>query len=164
METILEFCRNEYFTLGILNLNIIILIIFTTNNILTRKTRKTYKSLIEKLSNKNNIEELLNENLKQIEEIKDENRKIKIYYDNINRELSKTIKKIGIVRYSAFKDMGSDLSFALALLDDRNNGVVLNGIYSIENSNIYAKSVENGESKYTLSEEEKAAINIAMKK
>ena len=72
------------------------------------------------------------------------------------------IQKIGIVRYNAFKDTGSDLSFALAMLDEKNNGVVLNGIYSREMSNIYAKPVENGVSKYTISDEEKEAIQRAI--
>ena len=57
------------------------------------------------------------------------------------------------------KDTGSDLSFALALLDENNNGVLLNGIYSREMSNIYAKPVTKGESSYTLSIEEKQAID-----
>ena len=48
------------------------------------------------------------------------------------------------------------------MLDDKNNGVVLNGIYSREMSNIYAKPVENGKSNYTLSEEEKMAIDKAI--
>ena len=67
-----------------------------------------------------------------------------------------------MVRYSAFKDTGSDLSFALALLDENNNGVVLNGIYSREMSNIYAKPVEQAKSHYTLSEEEQQAIQQAI--
>ena len=71
-------------------------------------------------------------------------------------------KKIGIVRYNAFKDTGRDLSFSLAILDAHNNGVVLNGIYARDCSNIYAKPVENGESKYVLSNEEKEAINKAI--
>ncbi len=71
-------------------------------------------------------------------------------------------EKVGIVRYNAFQDTGSDLSFALALLDEKNNGVVLNGIYSREMSNIYAKPVENGKSKYTISEEENLAIEKAI--
>ena len=81
---------------------------------------------------------------------------------NIEQDLSKCIKKIGMVRYNAFRDTGSDLSFALALLDENNNGVVLNGIYSREMSNIYAKPVENGVSTYTVSEEEKEAIQKAI--
>ena len=68
-----------------------------------------------------------------------------------------------MIRYSAFKDTGSDLSFTLALLNKENTGVVLNGIYSRDMSNIYAKPVEKGVSTYTLSEEEKQAIEKAMK-
>ena len=82
-------------------------------------------------------------------------------------KLANTIKmyesqKIGIVRYNAFKDTGSDLSFSLAILDAHNNGVVLNGIYARDSSNIYAKPIENGQSKYILSNEEKEAIYKAM--
>ena len=65
---------------------------------------------------------------------------------------------------NAFQDTGSNLSFALAILDKNNNGIVLNGIYSREMSNIYAKPVESGISSYTLSEEEKEAIKKAMEK
>ena len=67
-----------------------------------------------------------------------------------------------MVRYNAFKDVGSDLSFALALLDEQNNGIVLNGIYSRDMSNIYAKPIENGKSTYVVSEEEAQAIQKAM--
>ena len=81
---------------------------------------------------------------------------------NLDEDLTNCIQKVGIVRYNAFKDTGSDLSFALALLDEKNNGVVLNGIYSREMSNIYAKPVENGKSTYTVSEEEAQAIQKAV--
>ena len=81
---------------------------------------------------------------------------------NLDDDLTKCIQKVGIVRYSAFKDTGSDLSFAVALLDEKNSGVVFNGIYSREMSNIYAKPVENGNSSYTLSEEESEAIRKAI--
>ena len=67
-----------------------------------------------------------------------------------------------MVRYSAFQDTGSDLSFSLALLDEYNTGVVLNGIYSREMANIYAKPIKEGKSSYTLSDEEKEAIRKAI--
>ena len=72
-------------------------------------------------------------------------------------------KKCGIYRYNAYKDSGSELSFALALLDERNDGIVLNGIYSREMSNIYAKPIKNGVSEYKITEEENEAIKRAMK-
>ena len=74
------------------------------------------------------------------------------------------MQKVGFVRYNAFKDTGSELSFALAILNRNNTGIILNGIYSRETSNIYAKSIENGKSEYRLSEEETIALNEALQK
>ena len=117
---------------------------------------------MQKIGNGKNIEEDLENYMYKSERIEKQNMEILNNIKNIEQDLSKCIKKIGIVRYNAFRDTGSDLSFALALLDDNNNGVVLNGIYSREMSNIYAKSVENGVSKYTVSEQEQEAIQKAI--
>lgn len=164
METILQFCKNEYFGLSLLIINIIMLIIFIINIVFTNKTKKIYKTLIKKIGKSNNIEDMLQEYLKKVEDVEKENKELKICSQDLSNEINKCIKKVGIVRYSAFKDMGSDLSFAVALLDENNNGIVFNGIYSVENSNIYAKPIVNGKSKYTISEEEQKAIEIAIQK
>ena len=60
-----------------------------------------------------------------------------------------------------FENNRSKLSFALALLDRKNTGVVINSIYAEDNSNVYAKPVVNGVSKYQLSFEEEEAIRQA---
>ena len=87
-------------------------------------------------------------------------------YSGLNKKYKNFMKKLGngknVEEYSAFKDTGSDLSFTLALLDENNDGVVLNGIYSREMSNIYAKPVKDGKSTYTISEEENQAIQKAI--
>ena len=98
----------------------------------------------------------------KVERVEKQNAEILGSIDKIKKDQKQVIQKVGMVRYSAFQDTGSDLSFTLALLDKNNNGVVLNGIYSREMSNIYAKPVENGKSTYTLSEEEQQAINKAI--
>lgn len=162
MEAILNICKNEYFSLGLLILNILLILIFFISTKALNKSKKAYKTLIKKLGKANNIEELLCNYLQKVEQVETNNENIKIYCENINKELNKCIQKVGIVRYSAFKDVGSDLSFALALLDEENSGIVLNGIYSVENSNIYAKPIEKGKSKYTISEEEQKAIDKAI--
>ena len=64
--------------------------------------------------------------------------------------------------YNAYRDTSSDLSFAIALLDEANNGIVLNGIYSREMSNIYAKPIQNGKSSYIMTQEEQDAVFKAM--
>ena len=71
------------------------------------------------------------------------------------------IQKVGIVRYSAYRDTGSDLSFTMALMDSEDNGVVVNGLYSRESSSIFAKPLVKGETKYNLSAEEIQAIGLA---
>ncbi len=117
---------------------------------------------MKKIGNGNNIQETIEEYMDKISEVEEENNNLKNYCAQLDNTLATSIQKIGLIRYSAFKDTGSDLSFTLALLNEKNTGVVLNGIYSREMSNIYAKPVEKGNSTYTLSEEEKQAINKAM--
>jgi len=68
------------------------------------------------------------------------------------------IQKSATVRFNAFPDTGSDLSFAIALLDARDNGLVLSSLYGRSESRVYAKPIMGGHSTYPLSEEEKDAI------
>ncbi len=72
------------------------------------------------------------------------------------------VRHVGVIRYNPFPDKGGDQSFAVALLDDRANGVVFNGLHSRNDSRVYAKPIVGGISTYTLTEEEKEAINRAM--
>ena len=123
---------------------------------------KKYKTFMKKLGNGENIEEDLENYIYRVERVEKENNQIRNLIDSLDSNMENCIQKIGMVRYNAFKDTGSNLSFALALLDEHNNGVVFNGIYSREMSNIYAKPVEKGQSKYTVSEEEKEAIQMAV--
>lgn len=123
---------------------------------------KKYKKFMKKLGESENLEEDLENYMYKVERVEKQNAEILGSIDEIKKDQKQCIQKVGILRYSAFQDTGSDLSFTLALLDENNNGVVLNGIYSREMSNIYAKPVENGVSTYTLSEEEQQAINKAI--
>ena len=127
------------------------------------KLNRRYKKFMRKLSKNKNIEEDLKEFLDKVSDVEEENEEIRKYCKDIKIEMSKCIQKVGIVRYNAFKDTGSDLSFTVALLDEKDDGVVFNGIYSREMSNIYAKPIEKGTSHYTLSEEEQEAIKKATK-
>ena len=121
-----------------------------------------YITVMRKLGKGNNLDTMLAKYLRDVENIKQDNKEIKAYYTTLDNNIESSIQKVGLVRYNAFRDVGSDLSFALALLDRDNNGIVLNGIYGSESSNIYAKPINNGESEYTLSSEEISAINIAI--
>ena len=162
MQEIIDFLRTDNFLLmlsimvGILTIGFISILY---SNI---KLKNKYNKFMKKIGNGKNIEEDLENYMYRVERVERQNAEIISYCKNLDEEVAKCIQKVGMVRYSAFKDTGSDLSFAVAMLDENNDGVVFNGIYSREMSNIYAKPVKNGVSEYTLSEEEKEAIRRAI--
>lgn len=80
----------------------------------------------------------------------------------IYKTLESTFQKVGLVKYDAFRQMGGQLSFSLALLDENNNGFVLNSVHSTEGCYTYTKEIKNGESTISLGDEEKKALAIAM--
>ena len=162
MEYINQITNSEYFLLGILIAVVVLFFLMIFLCYKYSKLQKNYNRFIKKVGNGENIQEDLENFMYKVDKVEKQNAEILGNCSQLSNELEKCIQKIGIIRYNAFKDTGSDLSFALAMLDDKNNGVVLNGIYSREMSNIYAKPVENGKSSYTLSEEEKMAKDKAI--
>lgn len=148
----------------ILIINILLIIIYILNSIKLAKLRKNYADFMTKLGKGTNINDMLEKYVKSVEDIKKENGEIELYCKKLDEDSKQNLKKIGMVRYNAYKDTGSDLSFALAILNDNNTGIVLNGIYGRDTSNIYAKPVVKGNSEYALSKEEKEAIEIAKDK
>lgn len=162
MESLMEIIKTDTFLLMLVGIMILLLIGFVIILVKFSKLNKKYKNFMQKLGNGKNVEEDLENYMYRVDRVEKQNTEIFSQIKNLENDLTKCIQKVGIVRYNAFQDTGSDLSFTLALLDENNNGVILNGIYSREMSNIYAKPVENGKSTYTLSEEETQAIEKAM--
>lgn len=162
MSVITNFLRTDTSLLIIIFIIFLLSIGFLIILYKVLKLNKKYNKFIKKIGNSENIEEDLETYMYRVEKIEKQNLEILNYISKLDKDIRKCIQKVGIVRYNAFKDTGSNLSFALALLDDENNGIVLNGIYSRDMSNIYAKPVENGKSSYAMSEEEKNAIQKAI--
>ena len=162
MDKLYEFLRSDIFLLILLGLIIILFILYISSSANLKKLKNNYSNFIKKLGNGNNIDEILRDYVKRVETVEAKNEEIISFCKGLDDNIKICSQKMGLVRYNAFKDTGSDLSFALAILDEYNNGIVLNGIYARDSSNIYAKPVENGQSKYILSEEEKEAINRAI--
>jgi hypothetical protein len=82
------------------------------------------------------------------------------------RELFKkhelSFQKFGIVKYDAFKQMGGQLSFSLVLLNENDDGFIINSVHSTEGCYSYSKEVKNGQCSISLGEEEKQALNMAL--
>lgn len=80
---------------------------------------------------------------------------------SINKQLAKAFQKVGIVRYDAFQTMGGKLSYSLVMLDEKDNGFILNTIHSSEGCYSYTKDIVNGQCDISLSNEEQKAIDMA---
>ncbi|MCM1327676.1 MAG: DUF4446 family protein [Lachnoclostridium sp.] len=80
------------------------------------------------------------------------------------KNMESAYQKMGLVKYDAFKQMGGQLSFSLALLDENNNGFIINSVHSSEGCYSYTKEIKAGESDISLGAEEAEALEIAMGK
>ena len=111
-----------------------------------------------------NLERMLIGHIDETKAVVEENARIKEENKRIAGLLQKALTRVGVVRFRAFEDMGSDLSYAVALLDSHNNGVVLSSIFGREDSRSYVKPITNGSSSYTMTQEEEQALHDAMAK
>lgn len=106
---------------------------------------------------------------KEIIALYEDNKFLKNMVDNnkkdirqLYKQLEKAFQKIGIVKYDAYQQMGGLLSFSLALLDENNNGLIINSVHSTEGCYTYTKEIHRGECDIELSNEEKVALEQAM--
>ena len=162
MDAILNFIRTDNFLLILSGLICLLFILYVINIIKLRKIRKEYKKFMEKVGNGTNLEEILGKHIDKMNKVIAKNEELQDFCVRLDTDMKNCIQKVGIYRYNAYKDTGNDLSFTVALLNEKNDGVVFNGIYSREMSNIYAKPIIKGESKYRITEEEQEAIKRAI--
>jgi len=152
------------FILAAMALIIIILFIMVVVSLSSiSKLKKKFRKLSRGIENKN-LEEIINGYLDKVEEVAKEGNEIKSMYDSMDQKLRACLQKVSVVRYRAFEDVGSDLSFSVAALDDRNNGFILTGLFGRNESTTYAKPIDSGISRYDLSSEEKQVLKEAMDK
>jgi hypothetical protein len=88
--------------------------------------------------------------------------RIEAMHSVIEARTRRSLQHIGLVRYNPFEDTGSDQSFAIALLDDARDGIVISSLHGRSNTRVFAKPVTGGESQHALSDEETQAIRIAV--
>jgi hypothetical protein len=108
------------------------------------------------------LESIILNHTKEISALDKEIQELFEISNQIHSLARKSIHKVGVVRFNPFKDIGGDQSFALALLDGKNSGLVISSLHTREGTRIYSKPVTKGDSKkYPLTEEEKGAIEKA---
>ena len=108
------------------------------------------------------LEAVLNAHIERVEAVTREMTELRRHYQELAQRTQGTLQHVGMVRYNPFEDTGSDQSFVIALLDDRRDGVVITGLHSRDGTRVFAKPVEGGASRHSLSPEESQAIQIAV--
>ena len=141
---------------------ILILLILNIVNICSiSKLKKKYQSFMQGKDAKSLENEIITlfEDNKFIKNSIEKNRKdIRVLY----HKLESSIQKVGIIKYDAFNQMGGKLSFCLALLDENNNGFILNSVHGTEGCYTYTKKIEAGQGNISLAKEEEVALKEAI--
>jgi hypothetical protein len=137
---------------------LLLLIIVIALSVKISRLRKQYLKSMSGGS-VDNIEQLLMQMNERLDIVLEENKQQKDRLTIMEAALKKMKSRIGIIRYNAFGDRGNDLSFSVAIVNETLDGVVLTGIHTRDETYIYAKPLEKGQSIYSLSPEEKEAIN-----
>lgn len=147
--------------IGLISLDIvlIILVIF-----LFIKYRILYRSYDYFMRGKTaeSLEDTIVDIMEDIKHLRSEDRANKDAIRVLNKNQRSSYQKFGMVKYNAFKGMGGNLSFALALLDYTNSGFVLNSVQSREGCYVYVKLVDRGQTEVLLGSEEKEALEQAL--
>lgn len=152
-----------YITMALVILVIILIILVLVLLRATSKVENKYRKFMRGVNNKN-LEELVTSYLDKVDEVKKQSDFLKEQYEDIDKRTKGCLQKLSMIRYRAFDNVGSDLSYSLALLNDDNDGVVLTSIYGRNESTTYAKPIDKGISRYDLSEEEKQVLKDSINK
>lgn len=156
--------HTEYLFYGMIILVVLILVLIVLLAVQISKTSKLKKRLDKFVLGKDgasleqDIAGLYEDN-KFLKTSVDKNKKdIRTLY----KRMENAYQKMGIVKYDAFNQMGGQLSFSLALLDENNNGFIINSVHSTEGCYSYTKEIKNGESSISLGKEEEEALVTAI--
>jgi len=142
---------------------IVILVLLVVNGFLLWKFNQTTKK-IDELLEKGKIKDFKDIFLGQKEKNNDLEEQIKSAFLKIKNleDISEiTIRKIGIVRFNPFSDIGGNQSFSIAMLDNKNNGFVISSLFIKEGNRVYLKEIKNKKSEHSLSAEELEVIKRA---
>lgn len=149
--------------LAVVGLLFVVLVIFIVNTVRLNKMHKRYRTLMKGLKQAN-LEEILFQYAEGVNGLEAEVHRVLKVLEVHQRQIEASCGPVGVVRYNAFPDAGSDLSYSVAVLNRDADGVVFTSIFGREESRTYAKPIVAGASTYMLSEEEKEAIKIALDK
>lgn len=151
---------SDYIIIGLSVLVVIMFIIQIINMVQIGKLKKKY-NIFMKGKDAKSLEDTLIKRLNQVDKLVEANAANEQNIKKIFNNMKSTFQKFGLVKYNAFHEMGGKLSFSLALLNETDDGFVMNAVHSREGCYIYIKEIVGGNSIIVLADEEQEALNMA---
>lgn len=140
---------------------LILLVLALLQSVRLRRAVRAYRALVRG-GGGGTLGDVLESHVGRVEDVRSRLEELDQRHADLQRMSQTSLQHIGLVRFNPFDDTGSDQSFAIALLDDRRDGLVISSLHGRNNTRVFAKPVEGGSSSHTLSDEETQAIRIAV--
>ena len=152
-----------YFAAGVVVLALFVIILLILLIVQIRKANMLKKRLDKFLLRKEgtSLEDDIAELYEDNKFLKNNTEKNREDIRTLFKRMESAFQKMGLVRYDAFNQMGGQLSYSLVLLDENNNGFIINSVHSTEGCYSYSKEIRSGDNNITLSAEEEEALAIA---
>lgn len=147
--------------LALAGLVTILIIIMIVQYIKFKNLHRRYRSMLNG-STGTDLEKLLDEHHHLMNTIIHDHEQLTTDVATLQQIQKLAIQKVSIHRFSAFSDVGGDMSYAIALLNQDNNGFILSSIFSRQEHCTYVKPVHNGTSSYALTDEETKVLREAL--
>lgn len=154
-ETMFEFYA--FTSAAVLVVTVILAVVIYRQSRLHKKIDRLFAGL----DHNDNIADTLERYFTHVKATKNKLDSLTQSYQHLSKIAAASLQKTAIVRFNPFKHTGGDQSFALAMLDNHDNGFVLTSIHSREGTRVYIKPISYGASDYTLSREEQSALETA---
>lgn len=152
--------HSDYVIIALVAITVVLFILYIVNIVQMVQLKKRYKIFMTG-KNARSLEKTLIDRLNQVDTLIEANAANEKNIQKLFSNMKFTFQKVGLVKYDAFNEMGGKLSFSLALLNETDDGFVLNAVHSREGCYTYVKEVIAGNSIIVLSPEEKEALDMA---
>lgn len=162
---IINLLKNEEITAIIFIALVVIILILIAGLIIALvkigKLKNNYDDFMEG-ANGQSLEFQIKKHIETIDELVRSTRKCKTDIDALRSQIKLTFQKVGVVKYNALQEMGGKLSFSLTMLNEMNDGFVINAMHTREGCYTYIKEIIGGKSMIMLSEEEAESLQRAI--
>ncbi len=151
----------DYIVIGLAAALLVLIILLIVFIVQMSKLKKRYKIFMSG-SNAKSLEDTLIYRLEQIDELIEANASNERNIDVLFKNIKGCYQKMGLIKYDALDQMGGKLSFSLCMLNEKNNGYIINAMHTREGCYTYVKEIIDGESVIQLAEEEERALQSAL--